>query len=194
MGLFDVFKKKNVENNMFNDFLAFFRVDKEVAKNEDVYGTFLSELGGKQFGNGLFNTFSVAEVNKWTEITEEAYQGLKGQIKPFGYDWLGRIFAIDLREHRNGLILMLEIGTGQALEIPCNMEVFLNEEITLSTDACLAYSFYQEWCSSGNTIPKLGQCVGYKVPLFLGGKDDTTNLEISDLEVYWGILAQIMNT
>ena len=178
---------------MFNDFLAFFRVDKNIDRSEDVYGTFLSELGGKQFGNGLFNTFSTTDANKWTEIAEEAYQGLRGKIKPFGHDWLGRIFAVDLREPRNGLVLMLEIGTAQALEIPCNMEDFLNEEIIFSTDACLANSFYQEWCSLGNDIPTLGQCVGYKVPLFLGGEDDITNLEISDMEVYWSILAQVKN-
>lgn len=177
---------------MFNDFLAFFNIDKPIERNIDVYGTFLFELGDKQFGNGLFNTFSLTNVDKWTGIAEQAYPGLKGKIKPFGHDWLGRIFAVDLREPRNGLILMLEIGTGQALEISCNMEEFLNEEIILSTDACLAKSFYEEWCSLGNEVPVQGQCVGYKVPLFLGGSDDVTNLELSDMEVYWGIISQII--
>lgn len=123
---------------------------------------------------------------------EEAYPGLQGKIKPFGHDWLGRIFAVDLREARNGLVLMLEIGTGQALEIPCDMEDFLNEEIIFGSDACLAKSFYDEWCSLGKDAPALGQCIGYKVPLFLGGVDDTTNLEVSDMEVYWGIFSQMM--
>ncbi|MBQ6554892.1 MAG: DUF1851 domain-containing protein, partial [Firmicutes bacterium] len=31
----------------------------------------------------------------------------------------------------------------------------------------------------------------YKVPLFLGGEDDIPNLELCDMEVYWGILSQL---
>jgi hypothetical protein len=35
------------------------------------------------------------------------------------------------------------------------------------------------------------ECIGYKVPLFLGGKDTTDNFEIADLEVYWEITCQL---
>ena len=30
-----------------------------------------------------------------------------------------------------------------------------------------------------------------KVPIFLGGEDDVSNLEDSDMEVYWEIMPQI---
>jgi len=32
----------------------------------------------------------------------------------------------------------------------------------------------------------------YKRPLFLGGSDTTDNLEISDLEVYWLLMGQLI--
>jgi hypothetical protein len=32
------------------------------------------------------------------------------------------------------------------------------------------------------------ECAGYKVPLFLGGKDSTSNLEVSNTEVYWSLM------
>jgi Domain of unknown function (DUF1851) len=35
------------------------------------------------------------------------------------------------------------------------------------------------------------QCVGYQVPLFLGGKDSLENLEITDLDVYWSLSGQL---
>jgi Domain of unknown function (DUF1851) len=35
------------------------------------------------------------------------------------------------------------------------------------------------------------QCTGYKVPLFLGGKDPAENLEVIDLEVYWSLSGQL---
>lgn len=176
---------------MFNDFLNFFNVEKSVERSTDPYSTFIDKLGGTQYGDGLFTSFSAADVEKWTAITEEAYPGLKGKIKPLGHDWLGRTFVIDLREARKGQVLMLEIGTGMALEIPCTLEEFLDEEMILCTDACLAKSFYEEWRSLGNPAPAYSQCAGYKVPLFLGGVDDATNLEISDMEVYWGLMSQL---
>lgn len=176
---------------MFNEFLDFFDVDKQIERTSDPYTTFLQQLGGKQFGDGLFTSFDSADIEKWTKIAESAYPGLTGKIKLFGHDWLGRIFAVDLRDNRKSLILMLEIGTGEALEIPCNFEDFLNEEMILFTDACLAQSFYDEWRSLGNSAPQYGQCVGYKVPLYLGGADDVTNIENGDMEVYWGLLSQL---
>lgn len=33
-----------------------------------------------------------------------------------------------------------------------------------------------------------GRCAGYKIPLFLGGEDKD-----SDMEVYWGVITQIKN-
>ena len=47
-------------------------------------------------------------------------------IKVFGYDWLGRHFAID---SRNGTILLLEPGTGEVLSISVNFVDFHNTEI-----------------------------------------------------------------
>lgn len=43
----------------------------------------------------------------------------------------------------------------------------------------------------GNKI-EYGRCAGYVIPLFLGGADDITNLEDSDMEVYWNIMTQIL--
>lgn len=176
---------------MFNDFLNFFHVDRQIENTSAPYHTFLAQLGGMQFGNGLFTAFAQTDIEKWTKIAEEAYPGLKGSMKLFGHDWLGRIFAVGLRKNRHNLILMLEIGTGQALEIPCNLEDFLNEEMTRFTDACLAKSFYDEWRALGNPAPQYGQCAGYKIPLFLGGADDVTNIQTGDMEVYWGLLSQM---
>jgi hypothetical protein len=41
-------------------------------------------------------------------------------------------------------------------------------------------------------MPDRRQCVGYKIPLFLGGEDGPDNFEISDLDVYWHITAQLI--
>ncbi|MBR4670414.1 MAG: DUF1851 domain-containing protein [Butyrivibrio sp.] len=178
---------------MINDFLNYFESSEEFNWSGDLYNDFITKLGGKRFGEGLFNSFSMENVSKWTEIIDEAYPAFKGLYKAFGYDWLGRCFGIDLRKDTFGNVLMFEIGTNDVLEIPCSFENFLNEEIPLYSDACLAKSFYDEWKNFSGKEISYGRCAGYKIPLFLGGEDNVNNLEDSDMEVYWSVLTQVKN-
>lgn len=176
---------------MFENFLKYFNEKTEIVYSGNMYNDFIMQLGGRRFGRGLFNTFSNDNLNKWTQIITEAYPEFKGKFAAFGYDWLGRCFGIDLRENASDNILMFEIGTNNILNIPRSFEKFLNEEIPLRSDACLAEPFFNEWMKYSKTEIQYGRCAGYKIPLFLGGEDAVTNLEDSDMEVYWEIISQI---
>lgn len=178
---------------MLSDFLSYFNTSIEVEYSGDLYSDFILQLGGKSFGNGLFNSFSSGNVKKWTEIVNEAYPDFKNLFKLFGYDWLGRCFGIDLRKDTYGNVLMFEIGTADILQIPCKLKEFFNEEIPLHSDACLAEPFFKDWMEYSKAPIEYGRCAAYKIPLFLGGEDTEANLENSDMEVYWGIMAQIKN-
>ena len=87
---------------------------------------------------------------------------------------------------------MFEPGTGEALEIPCNIETFHESELIQYREEALAESFYQHWLDDGGMQPAITQCVGYKKPLFLGGRDTVDNLEVADLDVYWTVSAQLI--
>ncbi|HIF6190235.1 TPA: T6SS immunity protein Tdi1 domain-containing protein [Vibrio parahaemolyticus] len=87
---------------------------------------------------------------------------------------------------------MFEPGTGEALEIPVNFAQFHEDELVNYTNEALAVEFFSEWLATGNEPPASSQCVGYKKPLFLGGADIVANLELIDLEVYWGISGQLL--
>lgn len=178
---------------MLSEFLLYFKEHDIEKYSADLYNDFIFQLGGKSFGNGLFNSFSTDNVDKWSEIVNQAYPEFKNQHRLFGFDWLGRCFGIDLRERTQGKILMFEIGTNDVLQIPCSFQEFLNEEIPLHSDACLAEPFFNEWMKYSKESITYGRCVGYKIPLFLGGEDTIANLENSDMEVYWGIITQIKN-
>ncbi len=82
---------------------------------------------------------------------------------------------------------MLEPGTGEALEIPVGFELFHNEELVDYRNEALAAEFFVQWRSThvGAGPLNAADCVGYKVPLFLGGADAVENLELTDFEVYW---------
>lgn len=176
---------------MFDNFIEYFQENIEVPFSEDKYNAFISYLGGRAFGNGLFNSFSFENISKWNEIVVNSYSDFKDKYKLFGYDWLGRCFAIDLRNETYGAVIMFEVGTADILEIPCSLEEFLENEIPLFSDACLAKTFFHEWIKNTGEKLSYGRCAGYKIPLFLGGEDTIHNLENSDMEVYWDIITQL---
>lgn len=177
---------------MFNKFLEYFGKRKQINYSNDLYNDFIEQLGGEKLGNGIFFVFKKDDISKWSHIISESFKEFNNKFKVFGYDWLGRCFGIDLREETKGNILMFEIGTNDVLEIPCAFDKFLEEEIPLYSEACLAESFFHEWTNYSKIELEYGRCAGYKVPLFLGGEDTKENLEDSDMEVYWEIITQVI--
>jgi len=149
---------------------------------------------GRSFNDGLYRIMSKKHLTWSIEFVALAFPHLANTIICFSYDWLGRLFALDLKRVEQGdqAILMLEPGTGQSLEIPANMESFHNNELIVNADAALASSFYHNWRASGGVAPKIGECIGYRKLLFLGGEDSIRNLELTDIEVYWHLSAQLI--
>ncbi len=173
---------------MFGGFFEFVKVgnDAKVQNADD----FLRLYEGQSFLHGLYRIFNAIDVEKWTEIVKKAFPEYDEQIRVFGFDWLGRIFAMDLK---NNAVLLYEPGTGEVIDIPADFHDFHNELIPEYPQDCLAFDFFNEWFEANNHCVLLhNQCAGYRIPLFLNGKDEIENLEISDMEVYWGIMSPLM--
>lgn len=155
---------------------------------------FMTKFQGETFKNGLYRVHNLNEIVKWNDIVREAFPYFKNQIFCFSYDWLGRQFALDFTRVFEGepMILMFEPGTGDALEIPSTFLSFHEEELIEFQDSALAVEFFNEWKKENTQPLDHNKCVRYKVPLFLGGEDEITNLDISDMDVYWGIIGQLM--
>lgn len=177
---------------MLTKFLKYYSVKKKMEYSGDLYNDLIDQLGGQLFNDGLFVVFERNDIVKWNGIVSEAYPTFQASSQVFAHDWLGRVFGIDLREETYGNILMYELGTADILEIPCNIENFLNTELTKYADDSLAQRYFKKWQKKSHQKLQYGQCVGYKVPLFLNGSDSIDNLELSDMEVYWGIVSQLM--
>jgi hypothetical protein len=156
--------------------------------------TFFSLFGGQSFNGGMYRVVDPADLPEWQERIHSAFPEFKGRIVCFGYDWLGRVFALDTGRLEGGEpgVILFEPGTGEGLEVPCNLLTFHNIELIEERDASLASGFYEVWASGGGTLPARNQCVGYKVPLFMGGEDSRENVEVSDLDVYWGLMGQLI--
>lgn len=158
------------------------------------YEPFMREFAGASFNDGIYRVHALRDRSRWTHRIEAAYPEYRGQFAVFGYDWLGRQFALDAQRRRDGepLVVMYEPGTGQALEIPGTFQEFHEEVLITESDAALADLFFRDWLRTGNRSPGPTECVGYKVPLFLNGDDTTSNLELLDMDVYWDLTAQLL--
>jgi len=158
------------------------------------WNEFFSEFSGCSFNNGLYRTLSTDSIGEWNRIVSSAFSIDPGSLICFGYDWLGRFFALDLDRFADDepLVLMFEPGTGDVLEIPASFAQFHELELIVHRTECLEPEYYEEWLDTGNDPLPHDRCAGYKVPLFLGGEDTVENLEPSDMEVYWVILGQIL--
>lgn len=157
---------------------------------------FLAANAGRSFGGGLYRLHHLSRIGAWTQLGEEMFPEFRGGIVCFGWDWLGRQFALDRRSSSSGgdpQVLMLEPGTGEVLEIPATFATFHDEELVDFADAALAASYYDQWQAAGGQAPGEDECIGYRVQLFLGGEDTIENLEPIDGDVYWTITAQLVN-
>lgn len=144
--------------------------------------------------DGAYRLHQAADVERFTDLARAAFPAFADRIECFGADWLGRQFAKDQGRLQKGepLVLMLEPGTGEALEIPASFTAFHEHELIEEPDAVVAVAFLEEWLSAGGVRPRYDQCISYKVPLFLGGADEIANLEVSDLDAYWTVAAQLL--
>lgn len=159
------------------------------------YSELAEEFAGASFAGGLYRVHDEHSGPRSLSLVTEAFPEFRARVRPFGYDWLGRQLAIDSGRVENGqaLVLLLEPGTGEVLEISASFTEFHDEELIEYADAALAEAFFQEWSGENPGSVPLGQstCVGYRQPLFLAGRDVVDNLEVIDLDVYWTLFGQI---
>jgi hypothetical protein len=160
----------------------------------DGYSELAGMFAGVSFENGLYRLHDAETGPCGAAWISESFPRFASRACPFGHDWLGRQFAVDSGRLQGGepLVLLLEPGTGQALEIPFSFARF-HEQLDELREPALASLFFASWARANPGRLPLGgmQCVGYKVPLFLGGKDSLENLEVIDLEVYWSLSGQL---
>ncbi|MFR2989599.1 MAG: hypothetical protein ACLTMR_12355, partial [Faecalibacillus sp.] len=95
---------------MFRKFLDFVKEEKQY--DFESSEQFLKTMGGKSFLNGMYRIFDEKSIPKWNDIVKKSFPKYKNQISVFGYDWLGRIFALDTQRD---VVLIFEPGTGEIL-------------------------------------------------------------------------------
>jgi hypothetical protein len=154
---------------------------------------FFRKYNGATFNQGLYRLVALDQLRKLTGLAEAMHPELKGKIVVFGTDWRGQFYALDARRQDNGQyqVILLDPATKEILNVPATFASFHHEEIVEYPEDALQTTLYQQWLDAQQVAPQAHECVGYIKPLVLSGQDDMANQEITDLEVYWSLLAQI---
>ena len=151
-------------------------------------------IGGMAFDNGLYRVHVGEEIDQYNSKLFEVFPEYKNQVCVFGYDWLGRQFAVEIKQEQSTQqVLLFEPGAGEVMVIPASIEEFHNRALVNHTNEALAKQFFDDWQAVNSAAICHDQCVGYKIPLFLGGKDDIENLELVDLMFYLDLCGQLRN-
>jgi len=157
---------------------------------EDIVN-FISTYGGSSFNKGIYRLHSASEIELWSNVTTAVFPQYENLLRCFGYDWLGRQFAIV--DNKDNLVLMLDVDTGEVLEIPVSFDDFHNVELVQYGDDALAETAFNEWVVTQTEVLKSSECVSYEIPLHLGGRDEISNRERIDMAVHWELGAQILD-
>lgn len=178
-------------DGMFAGFLEYFGEELvEVPDGEDPYDTFLDQFGGRSFGGGVLKVMERSDIPLYKDaIMGICFKFSGDDFRPFAYNWLGQIFMIDDREGR-GHVMIMRIDTITTAYTDTGFLEYLNDELPENPERSLHVTQYGEWAASHGPVGP-GECVGYKVPFFLGGDDSPDNMEVIDMDVYWTMTGQL---
>lgn len=153
----------------------------------------LAVLSGRSFNGGLYRLHTPDAAVKWNGIVGRLYGQYAGRISVFGYDWLGRQFALDSERVENGrpLVVMFAPAQGDSYLIPADIAGFHDQILVDLPEPTLALSAYRAWRAAGNGPLPMNQCAGFKRPLIMGGSDEVANLAPIDMDVEWELLYQL---
>lgn len=159
------------------------------------YAPFAERFAGCSFDGGLYRIHDAQTGPAAARMLREAFPEFASDAVPFAFDWMGNHFALEPQRlvRQEPGVMLLGPGTGEALEIPSDFVAFHEKELIKRRDAALYESFFAEWRATAPAGAPLAfeACVGYKVPLFLGGSDTVENLEAIDWEVYGTVCGRL---
>jgi hypothetical protein len=116
-------------------------------------------------------------------------------LRVFGYDWLGRLHAVD-RDGAwsdRGQIVRFSPASGEIEEAADarSLDEYLFEELPRNSRDWLSADYFEDWQAEVRRPLATTECASYRTPLLLGGEDDVPNLELELLNVHLATCGQI---
>jgi hypothetical protein len=156
-----------------------------------------TQCPGVTFNNGIYRLHTPASAQAANHLFDQTFLHLKGSALCFGFDWLGRQFALDLERMIDGEpgVLLIDFVERNAYEIDDTFRDLHNVVFIEKPDSALDANVFAEWAPENPQSLPLSrrQIVGYRVPLTLGGQHEIANMVIEEMEVSLELDRQIQD-
>lgn len=149
-----------------------------------------SSFAGATFDNGLYRIHCQSSSRVWNNLILESFPKLEEQFDCFGYDWCGRQYAVN---KSNDKLYMFDCAAFEYMVLDSDLIKFHNIILTENKFDTLLEDEFEEWLNVNSKPLNFTECVGFKIPLFLGGNEDISNLELCDMKFYWELTTQLYN-
>ena len=149
------------------------------------------------YNDGTYTLLARPEAAYMTELAAGVFPVAAGRFTVFAADWMGRLFATDTSELDGGdsaTVTCFDLAEPSSFTTEANFHDFHNVVAVEQMDDLLNMNQYREWVESGPSPGDGERCVGYKVPLFLGGEDSVGNMELADRSVYLHLMVEMFRS
>jgi hypothetical protein len=151
---------------------------------------------GCSFGNGVYRLLDEDLGHRADAAVVSAFPQLRGRrILCFGYDWVGCILALsDVRTADDEpMVVSFDLAIGSIVGTGIGFRELHDEEFVENPNGALSTEAFADWTRRHPEVLTFGRtrCVGHRIPLFLGGRDDEENEEVVEVEIHWTINAQL---
>ncbi len=168
-----------------------------LGRDLDVFTMFLQTSARASFEDGVLRFLTPTKLVSWN--APDAWKISWGsrraeRLSVFATDWLGRQLALDHDRERDGepLVTLLDVATGVLSELPCTFAPFLNDALVDERDTILAFSLYRTWRAAGHPRPGDNECIGYDLPLSVGGESTFANMSVTEMGLYVDLSGQVL--
>lgn len=158
------------------------------------YRDFAERFAGVSFDRGLYRVHDSVSGPLGLALIRESFPAYENS-RPFSYDWQGRQYVADFDRFvaNQPMLIVLDPETEDDLEVPGDFMVLHERELTRRANLVLDVPVFLEWLDANVSVPRLerDQCVGMVAPPNLGGEFIVENLELTSIEVHWGLSGQL---
>ena len=155
-----------------------------------------SQVAGLSLGGGLIRFVASAEQSaEWAQLAREAFPRWDcPSFTVVAVDWMGQMWVLDHfhRKDDEPKFLLIDLNGGRILRVPVSFREFF-ENFAVDDPAALEADELAEWYGANPEESPLQseECLGYIVPPFLGGADDSSNYERVQTKFYWEFTGQL---
>lgn len=161
----------------------------------DLVGGEFARIGacGKSFGRGIFRFHDSTSGPVGQQAVETARPDLAGQVAVFAFDWLARQYcvvgAVATPSGRDEVVVIDPFDLSiQPVVHHGEFLGFLSSPLMVEL---VGPELFETWLSATELLSlRFDRCAAATVPAFLGGRLEVSNLEESDIDVYWTVTVQ----